>query len=129
MARIAWQFYDAVEATTEYLEINPNEGASPNYQKTLTKATTTAPGSAGQPLIFEGADQPSQFDFSGVILEQSQYELLETAWEKRHLLTITDDLGRSFTVYIESFSPQRELSRTHPWKHTYQMSTVVVSRA
>lgn len=129
MARIGWQFIDAVEATTETMEINPKDDASPTFEKALTKTSTTAGGSTGQVIVFEGADPPAQFNFSGTILTQSQYEFLQTAWEKRHLLTIVDDLGRSFTVYIESFNPKRGLSRTYPWKHTYDMSTVVISSA
>jgi hypothetical protein len=42
---------------------------------------------------------------------------------------LTDDLGRSFVIYLESFQPQRALSHTHPWKHTYQATAVIVSDA
>lgn len=126
MARIAWQFEDPVEGTVEFMEINPNEGASPNFQKSLTKSLTSAPGGESRALIFEGADQVTQFDFSGVILQQSQYEFLYNAWNKRHPVRLTDDLGRSFTIYFETFTPTRKLSRTYPWRHDYQASTVIV---
>jgi hypothetical protein len=129
MARIAWKFEDLTLATTEYMSINPNEGASPTFRKSLEKRTTTAPDGGAAVVIFEGADEPTQFDFSGVILTQAQYTFLQTAWAKRHLLRLTDDLGRIFTLYIESFSPKRKLSRTYPWRHEYEMTTVVVASA
>lgn len=129
MARIAWRFEDLVEGTVLLMPINPNEGASPTYQKSLTKSTTTAPGGEAQCLIFEGADAVTQFDFSGVLLTQEHYEFVLNAWRKRHPVNLTDDLGRTFTIYFESFSPQRTLSRTYPWKHTYQATTVIVNYA
>lgn len=122
MARIAWIFEDPTEGTTEFMQINPNEGASPAFQKNLTKKTTTA----GRALVQEGQDSVKQFDFSGVILQKSQYDFLYNAWNKRHPVLLTDDLGRQFTIYFESFSPTRKLSRTYPWKHDYQATTVVV---
>lgn len=122
MARIAWIFEDPTEGTTQFMQINPNEGASPTYQKNLSKKSTTA----GRTLLQEGQDAAKQFDFSGVILTQAQYEFLYTAWDKRHLVRVTDDLGRQFTIYFESFSPTRKLSRTYPWRHDYQATTVIV---
>lgn len=129
MARIGWRFEDAVEGTVEIMPINPNAGASPKYQKQLTKATTTASGGQSQVVIFEGADQPTQFDFSGVLLTEAHYDFIYRAWSKRHPVRLTDDLGRTFTIYIESFAPARQLSHTYPWKHTYQATAVVLDRA
>jgi hypothetical protein len=129
MARIAWRWEDLTEGTVLYMPLNPNSGASPAYQKNLTKQTTTAPGTQGSTIISEGADAPPTFSFSGVILTQEHYEFILTLWQKRHLLRLTDDLGRSFTLYFESFSPQRELSAHYPWRHTYEASAVVVTDA
>lgn len=126
MSRIAWRWEDPTEGTVEFMSINPNEGASPSYAKTLTKETTTAPGAQGQVLIYEGADQTSDFSFSGVILFQEQYEFLQLAWERRHLVLVTDDLGRIFTLYLETFTPKRVRSKTYPWRHTYDASAVIV---
>lgn len=124
MARIAWIFEDPTEGTTQYMQINPNEGASPAFQKTLSTKTTTA----GRTLLQEGQDPAKQFDFSGVILTQAQYEFLYNAWNKRHPVRLTDDLGRQFTIYFESFTPTRKLSRTYPWRHDYQATTVIVDQ-
>lgn len=129
MARIAWRWEDLTEGTVLYMPINPNSGASPSFQKNLTKQQTTAPGAASNVILFEGADPPTQFDFSGVLLTQEHYEFIYNLWAKRHLLRLTDDLGRVFVVYVESFNPKRELSHIYPWKHTYDAATVVVQGA
>jgi hypothetical protein len=127
MARIAWRWEDPTEGTVEFMSLNPNEGASPTYTKTITKETTTAPGGQRAVLIYEGADPPVDFSFSGAILTREQYEFLEIAWSKRHLLLLTDDLGRVFTLYLVSFNPKREWSAHYPWRHSYDASAVIVS--
>lgn len=129
MARIPWRWEDTVEGTVLFMPINPNEGASPTYQKQLTKTQTTAPGADSRPIIFEGADAVTQFDFSGALLSEEHYNFVLNAWRKRHPIKLTDDLGRTFTIYMESFAPQRVISRIRPWKHTYQATSVIVERA
>lgn len=126
MARIPWRWEDLSDGSVAYMPINPNEGASPNYDKNLTTATTTAPGAIGAVLVFEGTDTPSEFNFSGVLLTKDHYDFIFRVWEKRHLLRLTDDLGRVFTVYMKTFHPERKLSRTYPWKHTYQATAIIV---
>lgn len=126
MTRIAWRFEDPTEGTVEFMSLNPNEGASPSYRKNLTKERTTAPGGASQVLLYEGADQVNEFGFSGVILTQAQYEFLYNAWDKRHLVQLTDDLGRTFTIYLESFTPKRVRSAIYPWRHSYEANAVIV---
>jgi hypothetical protein len=126
MARIAWRWEDPTEGTVQFMSLNPNEGASPTFAKQLTKERTVAPGGQAALLIYEGADQPAEFPFSGTILTQQQFEFLQNAWEKRHLLLLTDDLGRVFTLYLESFSPRRVRSASYPWRHTYDATAVVV---
>lgn len=122
--RIAWQFYDPILSTTLFMEVNPNSGASPDYKKNLTKKTTTAPD--GQPLIFEGRSDLQQFPFSGVILTEDQYNFLYNAWAKKYAIQITDDLGRVFKIYLETFSPKRKISQTYPWRHDYSADGVIV---
>jgi hypothetical protein len=123
MARIGWIWEDATDGTTMVMPINPNDGASPAYQKNLTKKTT----SAGRTLIQEGAPSPQQFDFSGVLLTKAHYDFVLNLWRKRHPLRLTDDLGRTFTVYLESFTPHRKPSRAgYPWKHDYQATAVIL---
>lgn len=122
-----WVFTDPTVPESWTMEINPNEGAAPAYKKNLTHKSTAAPD--GQTLIFEGQQDPQSFNFSGVILSQTQYDKLVEWFKKRTLITITDDLLRTWVVYIESFEPKRKAPTKpdYPYRHDYSMSTVVIS--
>lgn len=124
MARIGWIFYDPVNDITEIMEVNPNSGASPDYRKNLTKKGTSAPD--GPTLVFEGNPGAVQFPFSGVILTEAQYNFLFNAWDKRYPIEITDDLGRVWRIYLETFSPKRKIAHDHPWRHDYTCDGVLV---
>lgn len=123
-ARIPWVFTDPVENTTEEMQVNPNSGAAPEFSKNIVKKATVGPG--GAVVIFEGNDNPQQMEFSGVILTEAHYNFLLTAYQKRHVVALTDDLGRTFQIYFESFKPTRKLSRTYPWRHDYSATVVIV---
>lgn len=122
--RIPWIFYDPVTFESYAWPVNPRTGAAPSYRKNVTKKATT--GAGGAVLIFEGADQPQSFNFSGTILTEAQYNVMIEWWEKRRIITITDDLGRDWNVYFESFEPTREPRMSHPWRHTYSAECTVV---
>lgn len=124
MARIAWVFHDPVTLDSYSLPVNPNSGASPEFAKNASRKTTTGPG--GATLIFEGADEPQSFNFSGTILTQEQYEAFVEWWDKRRIIQITDDLGRDWNVYFQSFRPTRKISTNFPWRHEYSVEAVVV---
>lgn len=124
MARIAWVFTDLATADSYVWPINPNDGGSPQYLKTINYQNTAAPD--GKTLIFEGRDEPATASFSGVLLTEEQYNALYDWWKKRHQVQIEDDLGRKFVIYITKFQPKRERSRTHPWKHTYTCEYVIL---
>lgn len=123
--RIGWIFEDVVEGTVQVMQVNPNSGASPAFKKNITTSTTTAPGN--RVLLFEGSDEPQHFDFSGVILTKDHYDFILAAWQKRHLIRLTDDLGRTFDLYIESFTPTRKpTTAQYPWRHDYQATAIIV---
>lgn len=124
MARTAFVFYDPVTTDSYSLPINPNAGGSPSRSKNLSFESTSAPG--GRALIFEGQDSIPQMNYSGVILSEELYNKLFEWYEKRNIIQVTDDLGRTFDVYIKSFSPDRVRSVSHEWRHTYSMELVVL---
>lgn len=121
-AVVKWSFYDGT--TTYTFEINPSDGGSPSRKKSITYKSTAAPD--GKTLIFEGRDQPITVSFSGTLLTQAQYDAFETWFDKRQQVRITDDLGRQYWIYIESFDPKRVRARSHPWKHTYSIEATVL---
>ncbi len=114
-----WKFYDAIGNIEITLPINPKEGGSPSYKKNIQTQATTAPN--GNTIIFEGQDEVKTYEWSGVILEQSHYQLLVTWFEKRRQIRITDDLNRVIWVYITEFTPKRQMSYQYPWKHEYSL--------
>lgn len=119
-----WLFYDPVEDETYTFEINPNDGGSPQFAKKITDQSTVAPG--GKTLLFEGADEVQTLEFSGVILEQTQYDAFRLWWAKRRQIKVTDDLEREYWVYIKTFAPKRERAIHHPWKHSYSVTAVIL---
>lgn len=124
MARIAWTLTDPVTAATYDLEINPNQGGTPSYNKNIQYQATAAPD--GKVLMFEGRDEPKTMSVSGVILSQTLLDALVTWYEKRYAIEVEDDLGRTFKIYITSFQPQREFSVSHPWRHSYTLEYTIL---
>lgn len=124
MAVVRWTFDDPVTLDHYQFEVNPNDGGSPTLAKNFQYSNTSAPD--GKTVVFEGRDKVQQIEFSGVILEQSQYDAFVTWWNHRNQVLITDDLGRQFFIVIEQFVPTRRRSAMHPWKHDYKISATIV---
>lgn len=119
-----WTFYDPVTLDSYLFHVNPNEGGSPEYAKTISYAETTAPG--GNVLMFEGADPPRHGSFSGTILERDQYEAMVEWFNKRYIIRIIDDLNREFDVIITKFSARRQRAVHYQYKHTYTVDYTIV---
>lgn len=120
-----WIFEDPSASETYTWEINPRDGGSPQYEKTINYQNTTAPD--GKTVIFEGLDKPLELEWSGVILSQDHYETLIEWFEKRRQIKLTDDLGRIYWVYITAFLPSRRRAVGRPYKHDYTMKATVLS--
>ena len=135
MSRIAWVFYDPVTDDTYRMPVNPNnEQSSRSVQKSQKFAVaagryddpSATPSSYNNvTLIYEGPDEISRFNFSGVIYTQIEYINLFSWAEKPNMIHITDDLDRTFEVYVVSFSTERRRSKKFPWKHNYTMEAVI----
>jgi hypothetical protein len=125
MTVVKWVFTDPVDASTYTFAINPIGGGSPQLAKQITQKSSSAPD--GQVTIMEGRDNPRTLEFNGTILDQSQYEAMIEWFGKRHVITITDDLGRTEHIYITDFSPTRKWSRSYPWRHEYSVKAAIVT--
>lgn len=119
-----WSFFDPNTDTTYDFEVNPNAGGSPGRSRKMIYTPTAA--ADGKTLAFEGRADPRTFDFSGVILHQSQYEAIDSWAEIRNQIKITDDLAREFWVVFESWVPKRERARHFPWKHSYTAKVTIL---
>lgn len=124
MAVVRWTLYDPVEIVTYTFGLNPNDGGSPQAKKRVNYQNTSAPD--GMTLIYEGQDEVMQIPWSGTLLTQAEYEALWEWWDKRRQLLLTDDLGRQFWIYIQTFEPRRVRAATAPWKHTYSVTAVIL---
>ncbi len=127
MPVIRWTLTDPTDSSTYQFAINPSSGGSPQYEKTITTENTTAPG--GNVLLFEGSDVPRTTSISGTILSLAHYQAMVTWYQKRHPVVMTDDLGRSLTIYIKSFKPQRKRSVSHRYLHDFTADLVILSGA
>lgn len=124
MTVVRWIFDDLTDSSSYTFPINPSEGGSPQYKKSINTQNTAAPD--GKTLVFEGRDAPQTLSFSGTILDEAQYNAMVLWFNKRHQIKVTDDLGREFMVYITDFEPKRVRAVQHPWKHSYTVNYIVL---
>lgn len=99
------------------VEINPDDGGSPNVTKSMTITANLGPNRMG--LVQEGSNSVPTLNFSGVILTQTHYEALELWYDRRVLIKVTDDLGRVFLGIFSAYAPTRSRRPFNPWFHTY----------
>lgn len=126
MTVVRWLFEDLTTATpaTYTFEINPNEGGSLAYEKSIVTQTTSA--FDGQVIVQEGQDKPLSSSFSGTILTEEGHDAMVDWFQRRHQIRVTDDLGRQMMIYITKFTPKRVRSALYPWKHTYTVDYIVL---
>lgn len=120
--RVAWKFYDGTN--TYLLPVNPNAASMPSKKRNLTYQATPTGGQ----ITYEGRKTPNVLNFSGDILQESQYNSFRLWFLKRKQVRITDDLGQNFWVYLTSFSPSRQKSREYDWMMTYSAEAFVLDR-
>lgn len=116
-----WTLYEPVTGSTYTVEINPNEGGTPGYERALTVSSTLA----GATVAMEGEATPQRIECSGAILDRSHLAGLAGVFKARRQVLLTDDLGRQWWVYPESFTPDRKRSRRE-WRHDYQMRFLIL---
>lgn len=126
-----WQFSDPRTSEVATFRLNPQSGGSPTYEKTFGKevsvtATSFVDANVGTSIIIENGDQPLTFEFDGIILEQEDYEMFVTWFEKSYPFYLLDDLGRSFLIYVKSFQSTRVWSGIYFWRHSYNFSAVIL---
>jgi hypothetical protein len=120
---VRWTFTEVWSAQSWTFSINPNEGGSPAFEKQMNITSNVGPYRGG--IIQEGRMDPPTISFSGVILTQNHYEMLEAWFMKRVLLDMTDDVGRTFRGVFSQFTPERQRRPYRPWYHTYSAGFTV----
>jgi hypothetical protein len=132
MSRIAWIFYDPVLDESYSLPVNPNSdnssiGISKNIPYSVSSASYKSSNTNYQnvSVILDTVDEVKRFIFSGLIYSETEFNNFLYWANKQNYIEITDDLSRTFQVYIKSFKLERVRSARFPWKHKYSMETVV----
>ena len=122
--RVPWKFNSInSDDVDEYIfAINPLESTVPSLAKTMTSSSTTA----GRNIVFQGRDAIGTLSCSGTILYQAHYEKLLEWAQKEKQVKITDDLNNSYWVFITSFTPTRQPSSSHPWRHEFSLEATVL---
>lgn len=122
---IRWILTDPVTLDTYDFDINPNDGGEFNETKNITYINTAGPD--GRTLAFEGRDSTRQTQVSGTILNEAHLDALFLWSRKRYTIQVTDDLERTFDIYITDFQPKRRRSALYQWKHDYTLTYVLMS--
>lgn len=121
---VRWRFFDPSTLESYEFAINPHEGGTPTLQKHFEYSKTCAVN--GKTLIFEGRDEPQKITFNGLVLEPEEYDAMIHWFNKRNQIYITDDLGRQFSIVIETLNLTRKRSALHQWRHDYTVNATLV---
>jgi len=122
---VRWTFTDDVLSQSYTVPINPNQGGTPNFVKTLTRRNTAGPN--GDILTFEGRDQAETLNFSGIIVDEEHLDAFLTWFDKEYQIKITDDLSREYWVYINNFAITRSWMRRSKARHEFTMSCTILN--
>jgi len=136
--KVAWQFYDPIGDESYSFPVNPNADTSNigvNKNITYSVASAAYSGDNGATpadipytnvsVILDSVDEVKSFNFSGILYSAEEYFWLMYWSTRNNYVELTDDIGRTFEVYVTSFKTERVRSRKFPWKHSYSMETVV----
>ena len=124
MGYVQWSLSDPATSETYSFSINPNDGGSPAFKKKISYVPTSSP--RGRQIVFEGNSDPVTLDFSGLIVEPAFLNVLKSWYDKRRQVRLTDDLGRSFWIYIIEFVPERVRIASNPWKHKFTIKSMIL---
>lgn len=126
---LRWRFedpFDPTLANTYTFAINPNAMTSPFPRRNITAKGTTAIN--GRTLLVEGQRQPTEWTFSGDVLEPNHFEALRSWVLDRtgRKVFLYDHFGRKLTVVPTQFNatPKRVIARY--WRHTYEVTCLVL---
>jgi hypothetical protein len=123
VVRVPWRFQQISDPDVYEFAINPLDVSMPSIQKTITTEKTAS----GKDIVFQGNGPPQKLSFSGTILTEVHLNAMREWFYKEKQVSITDDLGRQYWVYLTAFSPTRNYSAQYPWRHEYSADATVLS--
>lgn len=123
LIRVPWVFQQLHDPDVYEFAINPLNARMPSVQRIYTKQKT----SSGRDVVFQGRDPAQTMGFSGTILTEEHLEIMDVWFSKEKQISITDDLGQQYWVYLTSFNASRNYSSQFPWRHEYSAEATVLS--
>jgi hypothetical protein len=121
---VRWTLLDPATSDSYQFEVNPNEGGTPPRKKTVSSSPTTA--SDGINVLFQGMDEPQEMTFSGTLFTSQMFDAFVNWWKKQRQVQLTDDIGRSYWIYITEFAPTLVRSSNYPDKHKFECKAIVL---
>lgn len=117
-----WTITNADLGTVTF-PVNPSEGVLPALAKTVEVTGPVAYD--GQPIIWEGREQPRTFPIKGAGRTQTHYNFMVNWYNSKKTATVVDDLGNTFTLYLTKFTPTRRNRTNYKWSFTFDAEAVV----
>lgn len=119
-----WTFTDPSDSSTATFEFNPDAGGTPDNAKHVSASSRLF---NGKTCLWVTSQETQKIEFSGIIVSEEMYNLVTEWFNKTNPIELTDDLGRTFTIVIQTFEPRRERQSLVPWYHTYTVSALITS--
>lgn len=108
-----------------YFEVNPKtDGGSFGVNKSPTYVV--AAGYSGRTITHETTDELARVQYSGVLLTPGQNASISEWYLKEEPLILTDDLGQSSLVYLDSLEFPRAPKRPHPSRMEFSFTGYVL---
>lgn len=126
MATIKWTLTDPLDSSSHTFQFNPNTkggmGEIP-YERIANVGSQAQSGV----LITEPQRALPTSSFDLTVLFKTEYETLWDWYSRDRALVLTDDLGRSQTIFITDFIVKRERSIDYPYKHSITCNYTVLA--
>lgn len=125
MSRTAWTLKTEDEVEVLSFEVNPKVDSG-SFGISKGVSYLVAAGPSGSAVVHETIDDPQQVSYSGVLLSQSQYDDLIEWCSKEEPLILTDDLGQSSLIFLNSLEYTRAPKRHYPFRHEFSFTAYVL---
>jgi len=119
-----WQLANPTTNEIYVFTTNPSTGGVPASNKQIVYSNAVATN--GKTLIYERSSESQEVKISGTILTQAELEALGLWASKRSVLTLTDDLSRTYNIYITSFVAERVRKASNQYYHTYTLGYMII---
>ena len=124
----AWSLYDPALDETWVMPINPDQMTTPHKRRDFRYAYGIRKNVDRIRSVVE-KPAPVMWEWGGVIRSEAHHEEYVRWARKPGEVHVSDHLGRTFEVFIESLDLQeRQPALTVPWRFRYTVRAMIVRR-